>query len=173
MKKLFFISIVSLMFMGCISTSDIYGNKVGNFYVKDDEVRQTTTVKHKVFAEDWGSNLVSSVYLVNNKLILSTYIHGSRWVFLYKVVFLSGDGERFEISLGNGNRNVRKDASISETYTNILHDTEVEQLRKVLNGSNPTVSYLGEKNSIEKQKISKDNIQAYLETFDKYEELKK
>lgn len=172
MKKLFFITLISFLFLGCVSSSQLWGEKQGNFYVETDDVRQTTTIRHNTFCNIWSNNITDTV-IIDNKFYLTTTITGGSWCFLNRMIFLNDDGERFEMKLGRGKHDVLNSGKIFECYTNCLGDSEVEQFKKVISGKNPCVAYLGDRQDIDKQKVKKDILKAYLETIDKYYELNK
>ena len=103
------------------------------------------------------------LYYADDSLVFGADYQFSKWLDIKQVVFIS-DAGRFAIDNGDRTGHVVSGTVLRENYTAIIDNAA--DLKTVLQGANPVVSFVGSKTRSDKYKIKPKVIAALIATID-------
>lgn len=177
MKKLFLLSFLCALFLGCTSTNV---SNEGGFITEYDEVRGVSSTIHADLKPGMIYNIRDNLagerehvmlIIQNNRLGLGVLYQYNKWAFFNKVVFIA-NGERLELKLDNRNSSVVTSSIVRESYSIYLSDADIEKLRGLLSAESCGVAFIGEKYTTDKMTIKQKARAALLATIEHYKTTK-
>lgn len=187
MKKLLVLfALISLFFSSCATMSSSTGSEVSNFTTIHDDIMNTTYINHKILnswspaglaftnIHDGLPRIHLQMYIANNEhLFTHFYCVLADWIFTEKVVLISSDGRRLELSKQKRKDTVLRGSGVvvEEEMVHILTKEEKNELYFIAKAEHAYIAFVGDKTRTEKYEIKPRTKAAIIEMILKYESI--